>query len=544
MSSPAIPSTNIEDLPPEIISVLFHLVFDANNLKDLVACSLVNKRWHSIYSTFKVQRLAAIDEDVRDPFNSFAIYYLANWYHSEERIREEEICSLKMCARLIDRPFLSNLKHLALSAYLFDFPLDELNRFGQLVHLEIHMRFFCGPSCVQDGQAIVHLNLPQLKVLVFSCFNPVYLYIDCAQLNVLASGHLDRLQVKHPETIRKLEIERFDPRWLAQFQNVECLVLSGNTNFDFGQEHKIGLQSLPKLKEFYFNVSISRHFRFSSWMSSPIGTLAIVKRALCEFMEDNSLLKGADSRFVFAGFPLTRKRLDTIDFGMQVIEREERRGEQKEMMYDEYIYAKNWQLVDPNATLDFITTMDYSRLMSGTEELLTGFFRKFPRIQIVRLTGEVPNESHLLWFLKSLRLLKRLEFDGSQFGQEFYDQLPDVTRSLVEFKMKFDSVREDGQPLNYEFIGKWSRLVNLALYRDLNVEALASALRNLRNLGKMDYLFIGFIIKGKRCSISQRRDSKELEFLALAYLKSFRTENLDEILNQFEILYKIDQASG
>lgn len=43
-------------------------------------------------------------------------------------------------------------------------------------------------------------------------------------------------------------------------------------------------------------------------------------------MDGASVFKGADSRLIFANFPLTKKRLDEIDFGMKVIEKERVRG--------------------------------------------------------------------------------------------------------------------------------------------------------------------------------------------------------------------------
>lgn len=98
-------------------------------------------------------------------------------------------------------------------------------------------------------------------------------------------------------------------------------------------------------------------------------------------------------------------------------------------MSDGHLYMKNpgrdSQLsADRTGTLDFITSLDYSHLMSNvTGELLLQEVPSHPKFgyQTIHLSGAVQSETHLLWFLKSLRLLKYL--DGSQFGQKFYDQL-------------------------------------------------------------------------------------------------------------------------
>ena len=205
MSTPAKPITNaagIEYLPPEMICKLFDYLCP----KDLVACSMVNKRWHSISAGIKLHRLIAID------------YYYGNrpskWFDSNQKIREREAVSLAMFRRLAGKPLLSNLKHLALSGR-FEIDLNKLNCFRQLVHLEIHLK---------DPSGEAHLNLPQLKVLAFHRFNwNCSLSIGCPLLSTLRyhGGFSNQLKVKQPETIRKLMTDICSPRWVAAFKNVQ-----------------------------------------------------------------------------------------------------------------------------------------------------------------------------------------------------------------------------------------------------------------------------------------------------------------------------------
>lgn len=118
-SSTSVKSTTaIEDLPPEMVTELFRLVFDPKNPNDIVACSTVNKRWHSIYSTFRVDRLVAVD-DVH--------FYLSKWCYSDQKIDEKELCRPEMFARLADQPLLSNLKYLGLCGKSSQFDLAKLN---------------------------------------------------------------------------------------------------------------------------------------------------------------------------------------------------------------------------------------------------------------------------------------------------------------------------------------------------------------------------------------------------------------------------------
>ena len=142
--------TSIEDLPPEMIGELFKCL----QPRDLIMCSMVNKRWRSIYAGFKVHRLvASVDGG----------YDLHKWYYSNWRIEEAERCSAAIFIPLVKKPLLSNLRHLALCGYKFKFDLNRLNRFKQLVQLEISFGWF--------SKKKVNLKLPRLKVLAIHSYN-------------------------------------------------------------------------------------------------------------------------------------------------------------------------------------------------------------------------------------------------------------------------------------------------------------------------------------------------------------------------------------
>ena len=95
-------STAIDDLPAEMVCELFkHL-----HPRDLAACSLVNKRWHSIYAGFKVQRLVAFDAIGRD---------LDKWCYSDRLVSEAELllCDLEKIYCLANKPLLSPFVQMA-----------------------------------------------------------------------------------------------------------------------------------------------------------------------------------------------------------------------------------------------------------------------------------------------------------------------------------------------------------------------------------------------------------------------------------------------
>ena len=403
------PTTCIENLPPEMISELFEYLHP----KDLIACSLVNKRWHSIYAAFKLHRLVVTDYPDSDPD-----YYIIKWGFSNQPIQEAERCCPAMFLRLVEKPLLSNLRQLTLSGDDLEFDLNELNRFPQLVHLEIDT-YLAGE---------VHLNLSRLKVLVFhDCNEECAWSIDCPELSTLEYSEekdANLLEVKHPETIRKLETNMLGPK-LAPFKNVECLFIE-----EFEAISKATLLSLPRLRELRYDLSIEYIVEYE--FNYEVGALDRLKRSLSKFVGEAKRLRGSDFRFTFAGFQLTNVNVDQIDFGAEFDEEDE-----EERACNEYVYMENYHLIEPDS-LHFLERIDYTRLLSNvTGEFPRCFFEKFTGIQIVQVDGLVKDPNHLLWFLKSLRSLNWLELDA-ELNQEFYDQLPAAACSLTRLELRRD----------------------------------------------------------------------------------------------------------
>ena len=506
MSSPSKPtSVQIEDLPPELIRELFKQLHPT----DLVACSAVNKRWHSIYSNFKLNRLAAVWKyrgTVR------------KWYNTNQRIRDEELLELTKFTCLPEKPLFSHLKYLALCG---ESPgLTWLNKLGQLVHLEIDIK------CL-DSKA-VDLNLPKLKVLVFHFFNEQCpLSIDCSELCVLVyRGEPDDqslLNVKHPETIRKLETNMVSPKWLAPFKSVEYLVTQ-----EIEAINKSTLQSLPRLKELRFNTSIEFLFR-GSGTESLVG----IKRMLIEFLDDVQLFGRPDFKFRFSGFHLPNKtKLNEIDFGVQVFQ-------SIELVSNEYVYLKNYQLIEPDG-LDFIRSINYNKLMRyvTVEEFPRYFSEKFTGILQVESFGKIQDADHFFAFLKSLDSLAILSVNGPKLGQEFYDQLPAV-RSLVMFRLKED----DGTNLNFDFLGKFSHLSQVNFTSVSQNLSLQSTLSLVRWLGKLRQVSFYFQFEEVRFIIEKTMGSKVCK-VHKNYRKELETENPKEILNFFKGLSREPLTDG
>ena len=504
-------TTSIEDLPPEMINELFEYLPP----KHLAACSMVNRRWHSIYSNFKLHRLAVIDYD--PDLN----YDIIKWQGSNQPIQEAEQCHPTMFLRLAEKPLLSNLRHLAVSGS-FEFDLNKLNRYQQLVHLEICMRSLGGK---------LHLNLPRLRVLAFHRINyGCALSIDCPELDTLGypgeSEDATLLEVKRPETIKVLETNWFGSQ-LAPFKGVECLV-----TYEFEAINKATLLSLPRLKELRYDRDIEGLVRYE--FDNEVGVVDHMKRTLSEFLDEAKKLRSRDFRFTFCGFLLTNVNVDQIDFEAQVDEDDD----EFEYVHNEYVYMKNYHLIIEPGALDFVQSVDYTRLLSHvTGEFPHCFFQKFTGIKEVEVQGVVKNLDHLLWFLKSLRSLRKLEL-GAELSQKFYDQLPAVAPSLVSLELSGQCEKTRLQ-LNFDFIGQFAHLSDLSIYSGLS---LRSATSLVRLLGGLKEAFICVrsggdlrIVKQRRSTVwkVQEENLYEEELIPTDQLL-FETENPSEIANFFE----------
>ena len=517
MSSPAKQTACIDDLPPEMISKLFEYLPP----KDLAACSMVNKLWHSIYAAFKLHRLAVVVDYTRGlgliPSPSL-----------NRPIPEAERCGPAMFFRLVEKPLLSNLKHLTLYGDDIEFDLNKLNRFRRLVHLEINIPL--------DGK--VHLNLPRLRVLAFPEWKETcHLSIDCPELSTLLyrSEDVKRLNVKHPETIRKLETNMVDPKWLAPFKCVECLVTR-----NFRAISRATLLSLPALRELHYNENIEMLVRYS--LGNEVGKIDRMKRTLGEFLGEAKKLRGRDFRFAFAGLQLTNVNVDQIDFGAQVDELGEIR---REWVSNEYVHMKNYHLIEPGA-LHFVQRVDYTRLLSCvTGEFPRCFSQKFTGIDWLQVNGVIEDAAHLLWFLKSLRFLRGLVLVDSVFSQEFYDQLPAVAHSLICLNLEGDWKNE--LHLKFDFVSKFPHLAQLIIHQALSLESLASV---LRSSAKLEDPFFGVLQKeNRRLWVYKKRGSTVWTITepgSKPRSKPFESENPGEIVSflaGFRAALKTGQSS-
>ena len=501
----------INDLPVEMLCEVFGHLF---NPFDLAACLMVNKLWHSICAGLKMNSLAVRHNSLD------AIRY----QYPDLKLKEKDLCNLKLLTDLADKPLISDLKHLALIINQHpEFDVNKLNAFSKLLRLDIYIMTF------RYGKA-AKFNFPSLKILTYKFTENLPIWIDCPSLIELTLIYRQpqntpfvydrmRLVVKHPETIKKLET---NTRWftdLAPFTNVECL-----TAWRFEVISKYLLEWLPKLKEFRCNENIRNILRRNHM------DLQQIKQTLREFVNDVNALKEHEFVFVFAGFPLTKISVDKIKFSVQP-----RNG--IENVQNEYLYMKNYQLLDTNCTLRFINRLDYNCLMTHSSgQIPSGFSEKFTGLKWVNVLGGVQNAGHLFWFLRSLKSPICLFLSKTELSKKFAYRplLSAYSHALL------DSRVYEGNPLqlNCTQISELSsNLVGLSIrHPGLPFETLAPL---VRLFGKSSMQFLDFKFRGKRFYI-ERSQSKRLSMYRYRIsLKKLllETENVEKIVDFVATLY-------
>ena len=97
---------------------------------------------------------------------------------------------------------------------------------------------------------------------------------------------------------------------------------------------------------------------------------------------------------------------DEIDFGVHV---EEEDDEEREVVCNEYVYMKSYQLIGSGA-LDFIDTVHYNLLLrsSVSGDLPSCFHQKSTGIKSISAKDTVNDADQFLRFLKSQSFLRDL----------------------------------------------------------------------------------------------------------------------------------------
>ena len=208
------------NLPPEIITFILGYL----DLKNLLKCRLVSKYFNSLITRMKISPLAICQE--------LNVSKIGNYFYSRTPISSSYFIS-RVNLKMFENKFFMMLLSEKVRKVYVDCSVVRvacineeffLNTFKQTEQLQIVSL----NQSIDEGYFV--LELKNLEILSISSINLYKLKLNCPKLKAFCtSDSLSKYTFEHPETVKDLEIFKFD-RCMQEFVNLEraCIGL-GNT---------------------------------------------------------------------------------------------------------------------------------------------------------------------------------------------------------------------------------------------------------------------------------------------------------------------------
>ena len=347
-----------------------------------------------------VVQYSRYDSRCSDTFSECRVWYLTDReLDFRNSITQVGFSSMRCLLKLNERLRFLHV-HLGYSSS-FDFKL--LNDLKQLVHLEIRLQ--------ADGDVPKTLALPNLKVFdVQSLLRHDSYVLNTPKLEVLACNEIRKIQVEHPETLKRLECKYSGEPVVSKFKNLEvltCLEASYHLS-------PISLSDWKHLKELNLDMVFSwydpnKYKQFIRWVVSLMSQKAELKR-------DELKLYLADVLLV----------------------------DEEQLVYGRMASSEDLMLKNPNylrpGTRPPVSELQFDRLVELGVELSAEFFRRFSGIQKLTVRGTVEPHS-LEWFLENATALRHLVLRGTSLEQTFMEKLPNVASQLKHLEVLSEGFR-------------------------------------------------------------------------------------------------------
>lgn len=307
--------------------------------------------------------------------------------------------------------------------YPKNFNLNILNRFQQLVHLEVKV-------VVEPLKTT--LDLPNLKVLAVS--SPIWFSLDAPQLEVLKIPDMGRMKLRCPRSVKQLRCFAGLDR-LEKLTSLEVLsVVLPATCYPKDSLHKIrslDLDSNLKLRELNLYLSLTfyaenEHKDFKSSLSHLISERERLKR------EDLSIFLN-----------------DVLFLDVKQL------GSYESVKSENTFLFKNYKML--RRPCPEIKYLDFVEVLKTNVQLSSEFFDRFPKIKKVHY--EVDNDLHsedqldaFEWFLKNAREVRTLVLRNTGLA---HHNLPHLNDQLEHLKVNDPSVSDFNFILQLEQLKKF-----------------------------------------------------------------------------------------
>ena len=479
----------IDQLPHLCLKKIFSFL----NLRGLISCRAVNRQFKFYADEATVDELI-----VRNEWCECSSWF-EGCHQTYRRIDHESSLSPNAFAfaSLKSSPFKLNEQLKYLHVHLgHRFDLNSLSKhltdFRQLEHLEIRGSY---------QTKTVTLILPNLKMLYigYQRRGPSFI-LNTPKLEVLKCYVISRIQVEHPETIKRLECGYHgEPYQVDKFKNVQVLILNSLVR-NFGAIYNC-LSDWVHLRELHLNATLYDHDVLSGRRKGPLNWNSVL---FC-VMSERAKLK--------------REELKLYTHGVLLIDEEQ-------LNYYGSIpltgfCVRNYRHLYRDSYFEPIE-LDYKWI--ADLELSSEFFVRFPRIQRLIATGPVERD-RFEWFLQNATELTYIRLTNTSLDQAFMERLPKLISRLGSLKL----CGSCGQITNFDFILQFEQLWCFKTKQDLG--SLDLATKAFKQLEKLCF----FEFKAGNQSIDIYRPSTDKGNYNLS-IQDFRKENLkwNEVVALYE----------
>ena len=403
--------------------------------KDLAKCKAVNRRFKLYADQLGIPELIV---RVYNPKEEYPCrWYLTDrrieWKHSINRQEFKSIQTLQPQLR-------QQLKFLFIDSFEVT-DLEFINGCKHLEHLEAREpnRGSSLPERALPNHSPSEWTLPNLKVLCFHSWNYHRMVLKTPSLQVLHCRRLKKVEIKYPETIKKLECEYLDNKKIAHFKNLEVFRCEAYA----GVLDRVVPGKSKNLKELRLRIN----FENAEFQES----YELFRKSLDTFLSRMAKSKGGEKLKIFFNDVrlINADQLEDFTF----------------MSHPWNFYLKNFKHITAGRRFG-MTRINYSDLMTLlVTELSSDFFEKFPSIRTVEVTDSTDLDQ-LIWFLKNTRILRELVLSSSLGDlQRLLDNLPNNNDRLTYLKI---TENHANAVTDFSFIQQLTSLFTFAT--DLQVE--------------------------------------------------------------------------
>ena len=430
---------HLPDLPIEIWKMILLEDFE---LEELMKMKYVCKKFNQIINFFEFEEIVIGHLKSESQF----------WYYTNKKLKRDSIvcpCRLDFFDQLNKNSSFANhfnkLKTFKIGL-TYNFDLNKFNQLNKLEHLELDSDLWLKEETT--------LNLPNLKIFKIRIrSNSKLLIIDSFKLSIICSLHLERIQIKRPETVKEITLSMNKNENLKKFLNLEIL--------RYQNQNELDVESLPdllplKLKQIHFYLVRDSETRRK---------MDTYKNKIYSFLAKIKSIPIKDLKVYF----------ECVELELEL---------ENKIPTELFLTQPNYHLISNyfNKLEENVRGCELicfaQLLMAFNQRIPDDFFKKFTMVKTIVIRVRL-DQDKLIEFISKNTNLEEIYIYHNNFNQEFFDKLPDYCPQLIFFNWDVnDADNSLNFDLNFNFFLKFKNLVKISITKFINLELIFKIFEN------------------------------------------------------------------